>query len=107
MDNKVAVRIITAKDKHDWHIDLVDLGDRPKLMANHFDGNPERSSFFGDKHHIARLMMSYPHMIIRYGDAHWTEEGLEYMQGLFCPTLQAPTDVYLNQCPRLIFEVQV
>jgi hypothetical protein len=95
-----AVRIIEASNPYDWHIDLVQFSGRHCLMANHVDGNPERSSFFGDKNHIARLMMSYPHMVVRYGDARWTEAGLEYMQGVYCPSLIRP-----SECARVAFEV--
>lgn len=91
-------RIRTARDEHDWHLDLATWSTRPALVAHHSDGNPDRSSFYGDRLHLLRLMNNYAHYGLPYAES-WTQAGLEYMQGLACSTTKpAP-----GQPPRHFF----
>lgn len=70
----------------------------PSLVAHACDGDPRRSSYFGDREHIRRIMGEYRHTHDRYATG-WTDDGLAYMAGLAC-SLNKPRD---NESPFLYF----
>lgn len=68
------------------------------LVAHACDGDPRRSSYFGDREHIRRLMSEYRHQHDQYTQG-WTDDGMAYMAGLAC-SLSKPRD---DEPPFLYF----
>lgn len=72
-----------SASQYGWNLELTTYGHKPALVAVAVDGNPDRSSYFGDREHIRNLLNQFSHYHAEYGQG-WTEQGLEYMQGLCC-----------------------
>lgn len=72
-------RVLIQTGSANW--DLFLAADGVKLIAVAKPDSGCLSSYYGDKHHLLRLMNAYPSDYYFIG---YSEAGLEYMSGLFC-----------------------